>query len=175
MDENRKKVIVKEIIYWKKSRMLPEHYCDYLLSLYTEGNQPVEETTKKTSAMSSSLFLLFIPLTVVLLYFTELSFILQIAISLIFLTFCIISMYFYKNKNSSVHIPAAVAALIVLITSTYVVLYFFSNNLLFLSIVLSINCVCWFIVGKRYKLLYFTISSVVGFVLLCWLFLMKIV
>ena len=35
MDENRKQIIINEIIYWKKNRMLPEHYCDFLLALYT--------------------------------------------------------------------------------------------------------------------------------------------
>ena len=34
----RKQIIINEIIYWKKNRMLPEHYCDFLLALYTKGN-----------------------------------------------------------------------------------------------------------------------------------------
>ncbi|MFT8320359.1 MAG: hypothetical protein ABF649_05575 [Bacillus sp. (in: firmicutes)] len=175
MDDNRKKVIIKEIVYWKENRMLPEHYCDYLLSLYTEGNQPIQEGTKKAKHKYSGLFLLFIPATIVLLYFTELSFILQIAISLIFLTFCIAGIYFYRHKNSAVDIPAAVAALIVLLASVYVIFYFFSHNFNYVSIVLCINCVIWFVFGKKYKLLYFTISSIIGFVIIGCLFLIKIV
>ncbi|MCS0823668.1 hypothetical protein NX029_06770 [Cytobacillus firmus] len=50
MDENRKKVIVNELLYWKKSRMLPDRYCDYLLALYTEGSQP-KEIKKHKSVM----------------------------------------------------------------------------------------------------------------------------
>ena len=37
MDKNRKEIIVKEIEYWEENRMLPAHYCQYLLTLYTEG------------------------------------------------------------------------------------------------------------------------------------------
>lgn len=91
MQDQRKTIIVKEIAYWKENKMLPEHYCDYLLTLYTEGNGVEENTiSKKRSGflLSSLLFFSFIPITIFLLYFTELSFILQMAISLIFLIFC---------------------------------------------------------------------------------------
>lgn len=37
MDEARKETVIKEINYWKTHQLLPEHYCDYLLALYTEG------------------------------------------------------------------------------------------------------------------------------------------
>ncbi|WP_445490374.1 hypothetical protein [Niallia sp. 03133] len=176
MDLDRKKIIVKEIVYWKENRMLPAHYCDYLLSLYTAGNQSMEkETNKKIGGLFHILFLLLIPLTTVLLYFTELSFILQIAISQIFLTFCLIGLYFYKKKTKSIDIPVVAAALIVLLTSVYVVLRIFSHDFIFLSIVLLFNCIIWFIAGRKFKLLYFTISSCIGFVLVCSLFFIKMI
>lgn len=34
MDDDKRKVIIHEIEHWRKSRLLPEHYCDFLLNLY---------------------------------------------------------------------------------------------------------------------------------------------
>lgn len=165
MQDQRKMIIVKEIAYWKENKMLPEHYCDYLLTLYTEGNG-VEENKVKQKGNSlfifSLLFFSFIPITIFLLYFTELSFILQMAISLIFLIFCFGGIFLYNKNQLNVDIPATVAAIIILLCSVAVVLNFFSNEIIFLYIILFLNCLFWYLCGKRYKLLYFTISALIG-------------
>lgn len=79
MNNSRKQIIVNELLYGKKSRLLPDQYCDYLLALYTEGNQP-KETRKEKKGMVLQLmnliFLLLIPISVFFIYFTELSIIL---------------------------------------------------------------------------------------------------
>ncbi|SEN55813.1 hypothetical protein SAMN04488134_101355 [Amphibacillus marinus] len=38
MDKQRKITIINEIHYWRENRLLPSHYCDFLLALYTEGS-----------------------------------------------------------------------------------------------------------------------------------------
>jgi hypothetical protein len=43
MDQQRKATIIHEIKYWKDNHLLPEHYCDFLLALYTEGTGSVED------------------------------------------------------------------------------------------------------------------------------------
>lgn len=44
MDRERKNIIIQEIHFWKENKMLPEHYCNYLLALYTKGeNDPQEK------------------------------------------------------------------------------------------------------------------------------------
>ncbi|MEK4908269.1 hypothetical protein [Niallia sp. FSL M8-0099] len=165
MQDQRKTIIVKEIAYWKENKMLPEHYCDYLLTLYTEGNGVEENTISKKRRgflLSSLLFFSFIPITIFLLYFTELSFILQMAISLIFLIFCFVGIFLYNKKQLNVDIPATVAAIIFLLFSVAFILYFFVNEIIFLYIILFLNCLFWYMCGKRYKLLYFTISAYIG-------------
>ncbi|WP_048600308.1 hypothetical protein [Rubeoparvulum massiliense] len=37
MDDVKRKIIVTEIESWKRNQLLPAHYCDFLLNLYTEG------------------------------------------------------------------------------------------------------------------------------------------
>ena len=41
MNETRKKIIIQEIKYWKKSKLLPEKYCDFLLTLYSGGEENI--------------------------------------------------------------------------------------------------------------------------------------
>jgi hypothetical protein len=36
--DQKTKVILQEIDYWKKNKLLPAHYCDFLTTLYTEGS-----------------------------------------------------------------------------------------------------------------------------------------
>ncbi|MBP1992838.1 hypothetical protein [Paenibacillus eucommiae] len=36
MEDGKRKIIVKEIEHWRRSRLLPEHYCDFLMNLYLE-------------------------------------------------------------------------------------------------------------------------------------------
>ncbi|MET3290090.1 UNVERIFIED_CONTAM: hypothetical protein ABID98_002660 [Brevibacillus sp. OAP136] len=42
MEDQRKKIIVKEIEHWRKNHLLPEHYCIFLLNLYTEGERAAQ-------------------------------------------------------------------------------------------------------------------------------------
>jgi len=169
MEDNRKTVIIQEILYWKQNKMLPEHYCDYLLTLYTEGNRIEEEKLprqKEKHYISSAIFLLFIPITVGFLYFTELSFILQMAISLIFLIISAAGIYYYQVKGLGNDIPVTVAAFIVLLFSVKAVLEYFPEQIIFLYIILAINCIIWFWVGRKFKLIYFSISSYIGFLMI---------
>ena len=35
----RKQIIISEIKYWKQNKLLPEHYCDFLITLYAQGEE----------------------------------------------------------------------------------------------------------------------------------------
>jgi len=41
MNQERRQVIVSEILHWRRSKLLPDQYCDFLLNLYADE----EETT----------------------------------------------------------------------------------------------------------------------------------
>jgi len=36
MDQEKRAIIVKEIEHWQRSKLLPDHYCDFLLNLYRD-------------------------------------------------------------------------------------------------------------------------------------------
>ncbi|MGG3884438.1 hypothetical protein [Brevibacillus panacihumi] len=45
MDDQRKGTIIAEIENWRRNHLLPEHYCIFLLNLYTEGERPASSST----------------------------------------------------------------------------------------------------------------------------------
>lgn len=51
MNAQRKKIIMAEINYWKQNKLLPEHYCDFLITLYTQGDH--EQEISATDAVLS--------------------------------------------------------------------------------------------------------------------------
>ena len=42
MNQQRKRMIISEIKYWKQNKLLPEHYCDFLITLYAQGEDKKE-------------------------------------------------------------------------------------------------------------------------------------
>lgn len=46
-DKNKRAILIKEIEQWRKSKLLPEHYCDFLLNLYLEDGASKSKKTKK--------------------------------------------------------------------------------------------------------------------------------
>ncbi|MCM3394095.1 hypothetical protein MKY20_09855 [Cytobacillus sp. FSL W8-0315] len=165
LDENRKKVIVNELLYWKKSRMLPDRYCDYLLALYTEGSQP-KEIKKHKSVMglylANLIFLLLIPISALLIYFTELSIILQTAILFLFIFTCIFFVFYFFRKAKLMHIPIISAALNLLMGSVALVSEVYRENQKALYAALVINCVLWLFAGLKLKFQYLWISGALG-------------
>jgi hypothetical protein len=37
--DQKTQTVINEIKYWKKNKLLPDHYCDFLITLYTEGSE----------------------------------------------------------------------------------------------------------------------------------------
>ncbi|MDZ5470958.1 hypothetical protein SM124_04245 (plasmid) [Bacillus sp. 31A1R] len=171
MNEARKKIIVNEILYWKKSRMLPEHYCDYLLALYTEGNQPQEIRNEKGNARKSwhvlnYFLLMLIPASVFLIYFTELSIILQMALLSILILSGLVAAIYFSRKGNMYQLSLIVSALILLFSTVELTTKAFPDQIGFLYGALILNCLLWLFSGRKLRLLYFTISGYLGLILL---------
>ncbi|MBO8164090.1 MAG: hypothetical protein H0Z34_10280 [Brevibacillus sp.] len=56
MDEQRRKIIVNEINNWRKNQLLPEHYCIFLLNLYTEGELPPDPGKASPAKSGAALY-----------------------------------------------------------------------------------------------------------------------
>ncbi|MDX8045961.1 hypothetical protein SH601_08135 [Gracilibacillus sp. S3-1-1] len=73
MEDERKKIIINEIKHWRAHQLLPQQYCDFLLALYTEGQEEEENKKQKTPYYLFFYFLdtLLLLLPIVLFLLTE--------------------------------------------------------------------------------------------------------
>jgi hypothetical protein len=105
MNDERRKTIVREIDYWRRGRLLPEQYCDFLLNLYLDekGERPAPAglTGKAVHAIGQSsgkqwflVFGVFSLICIVALYFSVFHPVLQTGVSLS----VIIGLLFYGQR-----------------------------------------------------------------------------
>lgn len=173
MDETRKQIIIKEIYYWKEHHLLPEQYCDFLLALYTEGNGIENKRNKMSNNKKQLLWFLLIPILIFLIYFTELSLILQISFSIIFLFIGTYIIIYFTKKGFFYQIPLIFSALFFLFVSVEIIQKLYSSHVFSLYGVLLLNCLIWLVSGIKFKLMYFTISGILGIILLLSFFLIS--
>lgn len=108
MDKKRK-IILTEIQSWKKHKLLPEHYCDFLTALYTEGSdkyqqlseRPILSSGKRSGFLKRKAANIFFAFSLILgvgfilflgYYFSDFS--LQLQIGIICLLLCFIGVWF---------------------------------------------------------------------------------
>ncbi|MBM7650013.1 hypothetical protein JOC78_002997 [Bacillus ectoiniformans] len=165
--DDKKKIIMKEIMLWKENHMLPEHYCDYLLALYSQGEEISEQAkppARNRRIKAAGLFLSFLLLIISLfvIYFTELSFPLQTAILTTFVVFLLEAGIYFSKKGMLMPIIYVASALIFLLFSVELNAYAFENNPFSLYGLVFANCLLWWYAGSKLKLIYFVISAWIG-------------
>ncbi|OKO91257.1 hypothetical protein RA955_03190 [Geobacillus proteiniphilus] len=160
MNRQRRETIIQEIKYWKRSRLLPEHYCDYLLALYTEGGAR-SRGRRWRSPLAAGLCLL-LPAVALVIYFTELSFVLQTLLFALFLAVCLFFCWRWRNERELLHFPLIGSAWILLVAAIAGSEQYFPGQTGALAAVVLGNCVLWFVVGHLLRLRYFSLAAVSG-------------
>lgn len=181
MSNPKKKIIMNEIAFWKQNKMLPDHYCDFLMTLYSEGNndQQIEGNTKeairnveKRKKLSMSIPFPILSAVLITLLFTIQYEWVVIAITGIFaVSFLVGAFYFaHKNKLLATMLQLATALLLLGVTVKICVTYFSGNNEMLYGLLLA-NCIIWLLSGIFMKIIYFTISGAVGLIVIiaAWL------
>lgn len=172
MNETRKKIIINEINFWKKSRILPDQYCDYLLAFYSEGENETSPAPKPFLKRIFSLTYIIITLIIVsaliVNYFTEINPAMQMAIQIIFIVALIFIVIHQNKKQEIISIPLVATAFVTLLMTVKAWEAFADKNDLILYLLLFANCAGWFIAGKKMKLLYFTIAGVLGSIVIIY-------
>ncbi len=150
---------------WKQNKMLPEHYCEFLLSLYSEGNN---QPKKKESFILRNwwylltLYSLMIPISVFVIYFTELSNVLQTVILLAFVVLLFFSAIYFSDKEKSFPLLFIQASVIFFMASLHFNLSYEEKSEWSLYLILFINCIFWGWIGLKWRLTYFYIASALG-------------
>ncbi|CDN41616.1 hypothetical protein [Paenibacillus sp. D9] len=92
MEADRRRIIVQEIQQWRKGKLLPDHYCDFLLNLYVTEKEAQPDVSKEPAAGGSgrfsawkwiSIFVIFSFFCLIVLHFSSFHPALQIALCLL--------------------------------------------------------------------------------------------
>lgn len=86
-------MILQEIKHWRKNHLLPDHYCDFLYNLYTEGSEYSSKTRFNWDLRKLFMLVVTIFPTLILflvIYFSDFFNQMQTSISTIFIIFLII-------------------------------------------------------------------------------------
>ncbi|MFC5557686.1 hypothetical protein ACFPN4_00905 [Ureibacillus thermophilus] len=179
MENPKRQIIINEILFWKQNKLLPEQYCDFLLTLYMEGEGIEEQDNisfkksiivkekRKKRLFSLGIILFSIALLALLFFLSSYYFVIgAIVVGIVAILFIIYSYKFAKKHDFITPILQVAAALLIFGISVKVSLVYFENNNVVLYSLLIANCLMWTITGVRLKLLYFTISGVLGLLII---------
>lgn len=172
MNDIRKQIIIKEIEYWKQNRLLPEQYCNYLLTLYSEGEHETREHGKrkiwgKILSIFPTILLFLLSALFLFIYFNEMSFGLQIGIQMLIVTVSFFAVIFFAKKNQLYFTFYIILTLLLLFILTIDVADQFLRNVVFIiEVLVFAHCGVWYWLGKKFKLRFLEISGLVGIVLL---------
>ncbi|WP_117161845.1 hypothetical protein [Paraliobacillus sp. X-1268] len=157
MTEDRKSIIIKEIKYWKASHLLPSHYCDFLLALYTEGEstvvteEPDSERINLVSVGIMALNLFLLPISFFILYFTHLDVWMQVLFSFFIVTVAFV-FYTVSKKKLQLYIAYAFIIFLSIILLTSVTLIYLSfGSILLTTLFAGFQCAIWILIGMRSK------------------------
>ncbi|AJD91486.1 hypothetical protein JMA_21690 [Jeotgalibacillus malaysiensis] len=176
MDKKRKETIVQEINYWKQNKLLPDAYCDFLMNLYTSGEGEFDTIEKQQKNSGKNLVISGVSLaaglfTVIALIFGELALATQALISIL-VSAGIMIVSFNPSTSPLVKILSRIlAAFIVLLFSVDIWRTYFSDQIHVLYLIIGVQCILWAIAGFYSKQQYFTISGVIGTIVLLFLYL----
>ncbi|WP_018923733.1 hypothetical protein [Salsuginibacillus kocurii] len=180
MDE-RKQIVIDEIKYWKQNHLLPSEYCDFLLMLYSEGEETSaidssdEARDKKVYSwfhllwLTCSIFFVIsaVVVTVGIIYFTEFSMLVQILLSIIFASAVLLLALFLKERYFLLsHFFIFTFALLVFLISSHLASEFFPHTHAPVLIIVALNCMSWLAAGWYWRLNYFLIAGILGVLLL---------
>lgn len=169
MIEDRKATIITELNYWKKNKMLPAVYCDYLLALYTNGEEAVDEEIKSENnglsilKLSQLLLVIMLVPVAILVMYTSL-FLGYIQLGVLSL-FSLYSFWYYKalrqKQDPFYHVSFVVFLLLIFLSTIFLSDTYFYFYWVTPSIIIM-NFVFWFIIGRKMGLKYLLIASIFG-------------
>ena len=173
MTKQRKQIIVNEIAFWKQHKMLPDHYCDFLTSLYTggESEQPERTIDVKQSILAKerkaiiNKYLFFPLLAIGLLVVLQFVPIVWLSITIGGIVGLIISFYgirFAMKKHIAAPLLHVSGALLLLWVSVQIATKYFTGSNIALYVVLCVNCAAWIYLGLWQKIIYFTLAGGLG-------------
>ena len=169
MDKEKNRIIIHEIKKWRRSRLIPEQYCDFLLNLYSEGEassrgprfefapalEPLRQSRGGLWLSAGAVALLF---AFIVFNFNSFHFLLQISIfgfSVIFLYLMGFLLNFKKKLLSNVCFAAG--SFLLLFLGEYMLRLYGAASLPWATGYYVLCCVVWMALGwfSRQHVLHF--------------------
>ncbi|WP_203246890.1 hypothetical protein [Sporosarcina beigongshangi] len=176
MNQQRKRIIISEIKYWKHNRLLPAHYCDFLITLYAQGEEGNKQEVKVSESIivkeKKKLNRIILLLVLVSLVVSGSMFIFThypaetMTVAAIIVTVFLLSTLRKKVNQSLAPFIYIIVSFMLLFMSLKLWFVFFEGHTMLLLGLLMLNCSLWLFAGRLLKLLYFTISGTVGLLLI---------
>lgn len=174
MDWQRKAIIVSEIKYWKDNRLLPEAYCDYLLALYTKGEEDEQaagltENKKRQTEMITLLFILLnaliTPIVAFVIIYSNLNLgSIILLLSITFLTTATLSIIAWKRHRINPKYILLVFLLNLFILTLIVIYQWITQYWLIITLILG-QLLLWIILGFKQKNLLLILLALFGFII----------
>lgn len=175
MNPQRKRMIISEIKYWKQNKLLPEHYCNFLITLYAQGND--EKEVKATEAVLAkekkklNRTIIMLSILAIIVSGSMFVFIQYPGLTLTLTAIVLCSFLLLTMRKSALQMGIApvlyiLASLMLLLMSLKLWGVFFEEHTMLLMGLLILNCGLWLLAGRMLKLQYFTISGAAGLLLI---------
>lgn len=163
------RTIAKEIKYWKKNKLLPEVYCDYLLALYTKGEgitlgeyETPDKRLKLIRLAKMALQLLLLPFSFIVIYFTQYDDEMQMIILFLFIVFAFWQYKFFKKEQTIYyHLSMAVFLLLLLIVTIHIADLYIEKELV-TYILLMMHFLGWLLLSRKNHSKYLAFASIFG-------------
>jgi len=174
MTNPRKKIILNEILFWKQNKLLPEHYCDFLATLYAEGADleelnPVHHKQAILPSEKRKLVFLIVGICIAMIallfmYFTitSLMLILTVIVGIAALTLFFTAFRVARRNDLLAPIFHLLAAVLLFSMTIRIYTTYFNGDNIALFCLIATNCGVWLWSGIKMKLFYFTVSGVLG-------------
>jgi hypothetical protein len=176
LDEVKRKLIIREIDHWRRSKLLPEHYCDFLTNLYME-----DESDRQTGVFGLSsgnisnsgwktwlaLFASFAAISYSALNFNSFPLAAQIGLSFIVLLVCYLFGYSQLEKQKLLsYVLFGIASLFLLGVGLHLLRLYHLDDNPFIILVFVVFCsLAWLFTGVASRITLFHLCGWCGLVL----------
>jgi hypothetical protein len=173
MEQEKRKVIVGEIEHWRRSKLLPEHYCDFLKNLYADANEATpsgKTSSSKASAWNHAhpkawiyAFTIFTVIAILSLNFTAFPWPLQMGIALIVIGAAYTAGVLYRDSNTILSIASlGVGTLLLLLTGPLLLRLHGSDTPTNIGLYIAGSCMLWIVIGLLLKIRWFHFTGWLG-------------
>ncbi|MEI7026710.1 hypothetical protein [Paenibacillus sp. y28] len=157
MDSEKRKLIVREIEHWRRSKFLPEQYCDFLLNLYRDQEtepEPKVFGVSKSSIVGSSWKKWMLVLasaavtTYFVLHFNTFQFPMQIGTCVAFMLVCYLFSFLKRSRSPiTANVLAGIGSVLALFAGIKLVEEASLSEAVSLPLMISACSLLWMAVG----------------------------